>query len=59
MLHQRNWHTSSYTSQDSCVEVADDDPDIVMVRDTKDQGRGVMSVTPVGWAVFVEYVKQL
>ncbi|WP_316745512.1 DUF397 domain-containing protein [Streptomyces sp. MK7] len=41
------------------LEVADDDPDMVMVRDTKDQGRGVMSVTPAGWAVFVEYAKQL
>ncbi|MGX4695136.1 DUF397 domain-containing protein [Streptomyces sp. JNUCC 63] len=58
MPEKPNWRTSSYTSQDTCVEVADNDPAAVMVRDTKDHGRGVVCVLPASWAAFVWYAKQ-
>jgi hypothetical protein len=54
-----NWRTSTYTKSDSCVEVADNDAQRVMVRDTKDRGRGALSVRPAPWAGFVEYAKSL
>ncbi|MFI9616768.1 DUF397 domain-containing protein [Streptomyces sp. NPDC052023] len=54
-----NWHTSSYTSQDTCVEVADNDPDAVMVRDTKERSREAVYVSPAAWAAFVQHAKQL
>jgi hypothetical protein len=53
-----NWRTSTYTGTENCVEVADNDHEKVMVRDTKDRGRGAIAVQPVCWAAFVEYAKQ-
>ncbi|GAA2628512.1 DUF397 domain-containing protein [Streptomyces vastus] len=53
-----NWRTSSYTRSDSCVEVADNDPEKVMIRDTKDRSRGNLSVQPAAWAEFVEFSKK-
>ncbi|MFE2586587.1 DUF397 domain-containing protein [Streptomyces sp. NPDC059378] len=58
MPEKPNWHTSTYTTQDSCVEVADNDPDVVMVRDTKDRGNGIICSPPSVWTTFVSYVKQ-
>ncbi|MEU6578162.1 DUF397 domain-containing protein [Streptomyces sp. NPDC046805] len=58
MPEKPNWRTSSYTSQDTCVEVADNNLHTVMVRDTKDRGRGVVCVLPTAWAAFVRYAKQ-
>ena len=58
MPESPNWRTSSYTRSDSCVEVADNDPKKVMVRDTKARHRGTMAVRRVAWTAFVEYVKQ-
>ncbi|MFJ3339159.1 DUF397 domain-containing protein [Streptomyces sp. NPDC086766] len=57
MPEQPSWRTSSYTSQDTCVEVADNALHAVMVRDTKDRGRGVISVPPAVWAAFLRYAK--
>ncbi|WP_406834867.1 DUF397 domain-containing protein [Streptomyces sp. AHU1] len=57
MLEKPNWHTSTYTSQDSCVEVADNDPEIVMVRDTKGRDRGVLRAAPAAWTTFIQGVK--
>lgn len=54
-----NWRTSSYTSHDSCVEVADNQPAIVRVRDTKHREYGRMDLRPASWARFVEYTKRL
>ncbi|MGW0876636.1 DUF397 domain-containing protein [Streptomyces sp. NPDC002740] len=59
MTAEPNWRTSSYTSSDSCVEVADSDPEKVMIRDTKDRGRGSLNVRPAPWTGFVEYAKSL
>ncbi|MFF9101582.1 DUF397 domain-containing protein [Streptomyces rubrogriseus] len=33
-----NWRTSSYTETQNCVEVADNDPEHVLVRDTRCAG---------------------
>ncbi|MFF7843175.1 DUF397 domain-containing protein [Streptomyces ossamyceticus] len=53
-----NWRTSSYTGTENCVEVADNDPQHVMVRDTKARHRGLMTVQRTTWTAFVEYAKQ-
>ncbi|WP_371674104.1 DUF397 domain-containing protein [Streptomyces sp. NBC_00289] len=57
MPEQLNWRTSTYTSQDSCVEVADSNPHTVMVRDTKDRNRAIVSFTPAAWLAFVQHAK--
>ncbi|MEU1176589.1 DUF397 domain-containing protein [Streptomyces sp. NPDC005820] len=59
MTSEPNWRTSSYTSSDSCVEVADNDKRRVMIRDTKDRKRGVLGVRPAPWAAFVDHAKSL
>jgi hypothetical protein len=53
-----NWRTSSYTKSDSCVEVTDNDPQHVMVRDTKARNRGILAVQRTTWTAFVKYAKQ-
>ncbi|MGP4049348.1 DUF397 domain-containing protein [Streptomyces sp. 2A115] len=52
-----NWRTSSYTGTENCVEVADNEPTKVMVRDTKTRSRGIMAVQPAAWREFVEFAK--
>ncbi|MFF9511810.1 DUF397 domain-containing protein [Streptomyces sp. NPDC014724] len=52
-----SWRTSAYTKSDSCVEVADNDPEKVMVRDTKDRDGGTLAFSPSSWAGFVEFSK--
>lgn len=59
MTKEANWRTSSYTKTDSCVEVADNDSEKVMVRDTKDRSRGFLSIPPASWAGFVNFAKEL
>lgn len=53
-----NWRTSSYTGTENCVEVADNDPQHVMVRDTKARSRGVLAVQRDSWTAFVGYAKE-
>ncbi|MFI5882047.1 DUF397 domain-containing protein [Streptomyces sp. NPDC051554] len=53
-----NWRTSTYTGTENCVEVADNEPTKVMVRDTKVRSCGAMAVQPTAWAAFVEFVKR-
>ncbi|WP_190122516.1 DUF397 domain-containing protein [Streptomyces inusitatus] len=57
MTEEPNWRTSSYTSTESCVEVADDGPGVVLVRDSKMRDRGGMELRPAVWTVFVEFSK--
>ncbi|MFD3558785.1 DUF397 domain-containing protein [Streptomyces sp. NPDC058686] len=57
MTEGPNWRTSNYTQHENCVEVADNDPSVVMVRDSKGRWRGKMTVRPVTWAAFVEFSK--
>ena len=52
-----NWRTSTYTGTENCVEVADNEPTTVMVRDTKDRSCGNLAVKPAVWAAFVEFAK--
>ncbi|WP_328340960.1 DUF397 domain-containing protein [Micromonospora sp. NBC_00421] len=49
------WRTStrSSTNGGNCVEVADNLPGLVAVRDSKDRAGGVLSFTPAAWRSFV------
>jgi hypothetical protein len=51
------WFKSSYSGSqgDSCVEVAVTEQ-AICVRDSKDVRRPHFSVTPAGWARFVQHV---
>jgi hypothetical protein len=53
-----NWRTSTYTGTENCVEVADNEPTKVMVRDTKARSHGSMVAQPAAWATFVEFAKE-
>ncbi|GAA1358007.1 DUF397 domain-containing protein [Streptomyces beijiangensis] len=55
MKAEPNWHTSSYTSTETCVEVADNDPKSIMIRDSKIRGGRHVSVSPAAWAAFVTF----
>ncbi|WP_327262007.1 DUF397 domain-containing protein [Streptomyces sp. NBC_01232] len=55
-----SWRTSSYTNAEggNCVEVSDDLPDLVPVRDTKLGAVGPVLVFPAAvWAPFIRAVK--
>lgn len=56
-----NWHKSSYSSgsSDNCVEVADNDPAAVLVRDTKDRAGGTVRASRGAWGSFAEFVKRV
>ncbi|WP_420115330.1 DUF397 domain-containing protein [Micromonospora sp.] len=49
------WRTStcSSTNGGNCVEVADNLPGLVAVRDSKDRDGGVLSFTPAAWRSFL------
>ncbi|MEU9250614.1 DUF397 domain-containing protein [Streptomyces sp. NPDC048270] len=53
------WRTSSYTNGDGgdCVEVADDLPGIVPVRDSKRRGGPVVVLSAAAWGGFVAGLK--
>ncbi|MFI8997019.1 DUF397 domain-containing protein [Streptomyces sp. NPDC053542] len=57
MVVSLKWRTSSYTGTENCVEVADNDPSKVMVRDSKDRDAGILAFPPSSWASFVELSK--
>ncbi|MFC9244465.1 DUF397 domain-containing protein [Streptomyces sp. NPDC057136] len=57
MSETPNWHTSTYTKSDSCVEVADNQEAAVMVRDSKARARATLSVQPGAWSAFVAFSK--
>lgn len=52
------WRTSSHTATENCVEVADNNPDKVMVRDSKARERGCLSLQPAAWAALVELIQK-
>lgn len=54
-----NWHKSTYSGNEGeCVEVAENLPGVVLVRDTKDNGLGhMLQLRPTAWAGFVESCK--
>ncbi|WP_432112890.1 DUF397 domain-containing protein [Streptomyces sp. S1] len=51
-----NWHKASYSggAANDCVEVADNLPGVVFVRDTKDHAAGKLAVSPTAWSAFLE-----
>ncbi|MEV1157712.1 DUF397 domain-containing protein [Micromonospora chokoriensis] len=45
--------TKSGNNGGACVEVADNMPGVVLVRDTKDRDGGTLSFSPAAWRGFV------
>jgi uncharacterized protein DUF397 len=54
------WRTSSYSGNggNTCVEVADNLPDVVAVRDSKDRGGPVLAFASAQWEAFTAGVRQ-
>ncbi|MFE0807199.1 DUF397 domain-containing protein [Streptomyces sp. NPDC058794] len=59
-LSNITWRKSSYSNQDggACVEVSDNLPSLVPVRDSKDPSRGALLFTAPAWAAFVGGVRR-
>ncbi|WP_369916185.1 DUF397 domain-containing protein [Plantactinospora sp. KBS50] len=55
------WHesTRSGTNGGSCVEVGDNLPGVVLVRDTKDRDGGTPAFGPAAWQGFVGLAKRI
>ncbi|MEU8261049.1 DUF397 domain-containing protein [Micromonospora sp. NPDC048999] len=51
--------TKSGNNGGSCVEVADNLPGVVLVRDTKDREGGILHFNPSSWQAFVDLAKQI
>ncbi|MBW4702728.1 MULTISPECIES: DUF397 domain-containing protein [unclassified Micromonospora] len=54
------WHKSTRSSGNSgdCVEVADNLPGVVAVRDSKDPSGPVLAFDPTTWRSFVGFAKR-
>ncbi|GHJ10063.1 MULTISPECIES: DUF397 domain-containing protein [Micromonospora] len=54
-LIEPRWRTATRSSSNGgdCVEVADNLPGRVLVRDSKDRAGGTLSFTPEVWRTFV------
>ncbi|MEV7982579.1 DUF397 domain-containing protein [Streptomyces sp. NPDC086519] len=51
------WRVSSYSGgQGECVEVADNIPTLIPVRDSKRPAGPVITFTPYAWRAFVSHV---
>ncbi|MBL1120498.1 DUF397 domain-containing protein [Streptomyces sp. 110] len=57
MTTKPKWRTSSYTKSDTCVEVSDNQPDLVLVRDSKDPDRGCLALRPAAWSSFLDFLR--
>jgi hypothetical protein len=57
-LKDARWRTASFSSTNggNCVEVADNLPGRVLVRDTKDRDGGTLTFTSASWRTFVARV---
>ncbi|QOC95204.1 DUF397 domain-containing protein [Micromonospora craniellae] len=55
------WRKSTRSSGNGgdCVEVADNLPGVVLVRDTKDRDGGTLHVEPSAWQGFVDLAKRI
>nr|MDT0659676.1 DUF397 domain-containing protein [Micromonospora sp. DSM 115978] len=53
------WRKSTKSSDNAgaCIEVADNIPGRVLVRDTKDRDGGTLTFNPAAWSAFVQGVK--
>ncbi|WTO36552.1 DUF397 domain-containing protein [Streptomyces achromogenes] len=58
-LSHATWRKSSYSNSDggNCVEVADNIPSVVPVRDSKAPARGALVFRADAWAAFVDGIK--
>jgi hypothetical protein len=58
-LNGVTWRKSSYSNPDGgeCLEVSDDLPALVPVRDSKTPALGALLISPSAWSAFVESVK--
>ncbi|MEV2242151.1 DUF397 domain-containing protein [Micromonospora sp. NPDC049891] len=52
------WRTSTRSGSTDCVEVADNLPGVVAVRDSKDRRGPVLAFTPSTWRSFVDKLKR-
>ncbi|MFG2101536.1 DUF397 domain-containing protein [Micromonospora echinaurantiaca] len=53
------WRKSTRSgTQGECVEVADNLPGVVLVRDSKDPSGPVLTVGPQSWRAFVDFTKR-
>ena len=59
-LTRAQWRTSSYSGGNggTCVEVADNLPGVVAVRDSKDPDGPVLTFTRADWSAFVTGVRR-
>ena len=57
MKTQPRWHKSSRSDSSTCVEVADNLPGRILVRDTKDRDGGTLTFEPAAWAAFVSLAR--
>ncbi|MDG4831807.1 DUF397 domain-containing protein [Solwaraspora sp. WMMD1047] len=55
-----DWRKSSRSSSNAgeCVEVADNLPGRVLVRDSKDPDGGTLTFEPAAWSSFVAHAKE-
>ncbi|MDG4759944.1 DUF397 domain-containing protein [Micromonospora sp. WMMD710] len=53
------WRTATRSSNNggNCVEVADNLPGRVLVRDSKDRDGGTLTFAPTAWTSFVDAVR--
>ncbi|WP_203856733.1 DUF397 domain-containing protein [Plantactinospora mayteni] len=51
--------TRSTSNGGACVEVADNLPGVVLVRDTKDRDGGTLTFEPAGWQAFVDLARRI
>ncbi|MFG1953865.1 DUF397 domain-containing protein [Micromonospora sp. NPDC048830] len=51
--------TKSGGNGGACVEVADNLPGVVLVRDTKDRDGGTLHFGPRSWRAFVDLAKEI
>ncbi|MFY1636366.1 DUF397 domain-containing protein [Solwaraspora sp. WMMB335] len=60
MTREPCWRKSSRSGNggSTCVEVADNLPGRVHVRDSKDQGGPVLTFQPAAWSAFVEMARK-
>ncbi|MEU8260300.1 DUF397 domain-containing protein [Micromonospora sp. NPDC048999] len=59
-LTNARWRTATRSSNNGgdCVEVADNLPGRILVRDSKDRDGGTLAFTPAAWHAFVELAKR-
>jgi Domain of unknown function (DUF397) len=57
-LSTAKWRKSSFSgANNNCVEIADNLPGIVAIRDSKNPDSPALTVTPAHWAAFTAAVK--